>query len=388
MIVVHIISSLNIGGAELMLQRLTGESLFTKHGVRHHVISLQDDGALGRLFKQQDVLVHSLNFKYCLLFPIYFFNLFCLIRQIRPNIVQTWMVHSDLMGGLAARLAGVDCVIWGVRATNYSLESMLTNLVRRICALLSGIVPNRIVCVAEASLSDSKLVGYKSSKLMVITNGFDVDKLSQSLGSRGVIRQSIGIPANSDILLVGCMGRYNITKDHANFIRAAGLTAAVNSRCRFVMIGRGLDLNNKALMENIEATGFKERFILLGEQIDPAVYLGAMDVFILSSITEGFPNALGEAMAMGVPCIATDVGDVEVLMGRRDWLVPARDSCALALKLQQMINLTNADRDRIGYIGRKRIVSNFSMPFIANQFLNLYQSLHAEAHKVNQSCVD
>ncbi len=141
------------------------------------------------------------------------------------------------------------------------------------------------------------------------------------------------------------------------------------------MVGRGLDASNSDLMQLIEATGVPERFVLLGERADPAVCLDAMDVFVLSSCTEGFPNVLGEAMAMGLPCVSTDVGDAALLIGSRQWLVPARDSKALADKLTQLLTLSPEDRQRLGAQARQRVVEAFSMTATAQQFMNLYTSL-------------
>lgn len=175
--------------------------------------------------------------------------------------------------------------------------------------------------------------------------------------------------------MVGCLGRYNPAKDHANFVAAAGVLAHRFSQARFLMVGRGLDAGNHELMQRIEATGFRERFVLLGERADPAACLDAMDVFVLSSCTEGFPNVLGEAMAMGLPCVSTDVGDAALLMGSRQWLVPARDSKALASQLTELLTLPAEERQRLGPQARQRVVEAFSMTATSQQFMNLYTRL-------------
>ena len=375
MLIVHIISNLNIGGAELMLYRLVTSPIFVSNDVQHVVISLKDEGEVGKILKAQGVFVHTLNLKNKFLFIQYFFRLFRLIRILKPQVVQTWMVHSDLIGGLAARLAGVKNVIWGVRTTDYSVESFLTRIVRWCCANLSGVVPCRIVCAAQASLNNSRTAGYNLSKLMVIGNGFDVDKLNKFSGFGLSIKEELGLTAEADILIVGCLGRFNAAKDHANFVRAAGLIATANRKIYFLMVGKDLDEDNKKLMNLIVDTGFKDRFILLGERDDPAACLDAMDVFVLSSSTEGFPNVLGEAMSMGVPCITTNVGDASVLMDGLEWVVPPRDSVALALKIQKLLTLSADERHYLGALGRERIIKKFSISETALQFLSLYKSL-------------
>jgi glycosyltransferase involved in cell wall biosynthesis len=128
-------------------------------------------------------------------------------------------------------------------------------------------------------------------------------------------------------------------------------------------------------MKLITTTGFPERFVLLGERADPAACLDAMDVFVLSSCTEGFPNVLGEAMAMGLPCVSTDVGDAALLMGSREWLVSSRDSKALADKLTQLLSLPPEDYQSLGAYGRERVEKVFSMTATAQKFMNLYGNL-------------
>lgn len=373
MLCLHVISNLNVGGAELMLKRLVSDPLFRGQGLEHHIVSLRDEGVLGPVLKAQGVTVHALNAGHVALMPLAFFRLWRLIGRTKPDVVQTWMVHSDLLGGLAARLAGVRSVVWGVRTTDYSVEFRSTRWVRWVCARLSGVVPARIVCAAQASLINSQAAGYNADKLMVIPNGFDVAQLSQSLGAGQAIRHSLGLEPGTWV--VGCLGRYNPAKDHANFVAAAGVLAPRFPQARFLMVGRGLDAGNPELMQRIEATGFPERFVLLGERADPAACLDAMDVFVLSSCTEGFPNVLGEAMAMGLPCVSTDVGDAALLMGSRQWLVPARDSKALANQLTELLTLPAEDRQRLGAQARQRVVEAFSMTATAEQFMNLYTRL-------------
>lgn len=369
----HIISNLNVGGAELMLKRLVSDPLFRAQGLEHHIVTLRDEGVLGPLLKAQGVTVHALNAGHIALMPLAFFRLLRLIRRTKPDVVQTWMVHSDLLGGLAARMAGVRSVIWGVRTTDFSVESRSTRWVRWVCARLSGLVPARIVCAAQASLLNSQAAGYAADKLMVIPNGFDVVQLSESLGAGQAIRKSLGLEPGTCV--VGCLGRYNPAKDHANFVAAAGVLAHRLPQTRFLVVGRGLDAGNPELMQRIEATGFPECFVLLGERADPAACLDAMDVFVLSSCTEGFPNVLGEAMAMGLPCVSTDVGDASLLMGSRQWLVPARDSNALADRLTDLLTLPAEERQRLGTQARQRVVEAFSMTATAQQFMNLYTRL-------------
>lgn len=371
--VTHVIVALNRGGAEMMLRRLVEENLKNASGFQHVVISLTSVGDHGTALREQGVLVYALDLGGPAALIRGLFRLVALLRDTRPQIVQTWMVHSDFLGGLVARFAGVPRVIWGVRTTDYSVEARSTRVVRWLCARLSCVVPDKIVCAAKASLESSANAGYALSKLMVIHNGFDVGALRSQVGTGAAVRQKLGFAP--DALVIGCLGRYNPAKDHANFVHAAGHLAASYPSCRFLMVGRDLTPNNAELRRLIQATGFADRFIFLGERSDPAACLDAMDVFVLSSCTEGFPNVLGEAMAMGVPCVSTDVGDAALLLGGAGRVVPPRDSSALAQAVSQMLEMPAAERKALGEKGRMRVENEFSMAAAAQKFNNLYQEL-------------
>jgi hypothetical protein len=171
---VHIISNLNVGGAELMLKRLASDPLFRDQGLEHHIVSLRDEGVLGPILKAQGVTVYALNAGHVALMPLAFFRLWRLIRRTKPDVVQTWMLHSDLLGGLAACLSGVRSLVWGLRTTDYSGESPNSRCLRWVCANLSGVVPARIVCASQAKLLSSHAARSAADKLLVMPNGFDL----------------------------------------------------------------------------------------------------------------------------------------------------------------------------------------------------------------------
>lgn len=371
--IVHVIVGLDRGGAEMMLRRLIEANLSSAFKNKHCVISLTDLGFHGALLQERGVAVYAMGLSSSMDLLAVGLRLTLLMRKLNPDVVQTWMVHSDLIGGIAARLAGVRSVVWGVRTTDYSVESRSTRAVRWLCARLSCVIPRKIVSAAQASLESSIQAGYSAKKMMVIHNGFDVAALQSYRGKGEVIREQIG--AQSEKLVIGCLGRYNPAKDHVNFVRAAGMVAAKYPTCHFLMVGSGLTHSNAELMSHVNATGFSERFVLLGERPDPAACLDAMDIFVLSSCTEGFPNVLGEAMAMGVPCVSTDVGDAAVLLGDTGELVPPRNSTALAGALERLLAKPLAERKALGQRGRERLEKVFSIETAVRRFDDLYSTL-------------
>ena len=372
--VTHVIVGLNIGGAELMLRRLC-ESFNSSSEDEHRVISLTDLGEVGALLRAHGVTVDTLGM--CGAWDVFsaFNKLVRLLQSTKPDVVQTWMYHADLLGGLAARWVGVKGLIWGIRTTDVSKGGgKATIVIRRLCAWLSAILPNVIVCAAEASRTTHVAVGYSPKKMIVIPNGFDLERLVASSEEREVIRSAHGIGVND--FVIGSLGRFNEVKDHAGFIKSAGLVAARFPHVKFLMIGRDVDHGNIALMADIAATGYADRFVLLGERKDVAGCYRAMDMFCLHSFTEGFPNVLGEAMSMALPCVTTDAGDAAFLLGGNGIVVPVHEPQALAEALAKVVGKTDAERTTMGQGAYTRIVENFTMKCTETKFKEIYDRLY------------
>lgn len=368
--VLHVISGLKVGGAEMALYRLIMNSRGGKF--THSVIALHPEGAMLQKFIDVGIEIVVLNFKRSPM--LNFFRLISLIRRNRPDIVQTWMYHADFLGGLAACLARNRNVIWGIRTTEVGVDGLgVTAIVRWACALLSWWVPVSIVCAAEASRRKHIAVGYDAARMVVIPNGFDLDSLVVTAEQRTALRESCGFSV--DDVVIGSLGRFNTDKDHENFIRAAGQLAKQNERVRFLLAGRDLTAGNAELAQLLTKTGHANRFVLLGERADVPVCLAAMDIFCLSSRTEGFPNAVGEAMAMSLPCVVTDVGDAAMLVGIAGVVVPKENSVALAQGLSHILQMSSDARQQMGQQAKARIRAEFKMEHARERFEALYDQV-------------
>jgi glycosyltransferase involved in cell wall biosynthesis len=369
-LIIHIITGLDIGGAELMLKRLI-ESHLGDTKYQHRVISLTGIGEVGKQLQALGVEVQALRMHSALNIPRVLWQLVQIIRASRPDVVQTWMYHADLLGGLAARIAGNRNVIWGIRTTEIqSGGSRITSIVRKVCAVLSRRVPYRIVCAAEASRRLHMVLGYDAARMVVIPNGFDLSRLVATPDQRAILRARCGL--SGDDVVVGSVGRFHPVKDQENFVRAAGLLAQQHTRVRFLMVGRGLDGQNAELERWIQRTGHPDRFMLLGERMDVPTCLAAMDIFCLSSRTEGFPNVVGEAMAMGLPCVVTDVGDAALLVAATGVVVPKEDPIALAQGLTRVLEMAHGARQQLGQQARARICAEFTIAHARERFEAIY----------------
>jgi len=367
--VMHVIVGLEVGGAELMLKRLILDS---RKKITHSVVSLTDIGPVGRLLGEHGIQVMALNTTSFLSKCFLIFRVVKAIRIISPDVVHTWMYHSDLVGGVAAKVVGVKNIVWCIRSNDITKGgSRLTLVIRRVCAILSRWVPNKIVCAAYASKITHSRIGYDTTKIVVIPNGFVFsDTKAPSNFDIVDFRNENGI-SSSDILIVS-VARYNEVKDHRSFVAASVLLKGKHSNLKFLLVGRGITEANTNLVSILNEFGMSDEFILLGEQSNVQRCLGASDIYCLHSVTEGFPNALGEAMLARLPCVATDVGDAALLLGDGSYIVPPSNPKALANAIDKLLMLEKEEREDIGGRLRERVIENFSIERMTMRYLELY----------------
>jgi glycosyltransferase involved in cell wall biosynthesis len=297
------------------------------------------------------------------------------VRRAKPDIVHTWLYHASLVGGLAARVAGCRSVVWGVRhgRLDAATVSRRTIAVGKACALLSHRLPKHIVCCSSSVHAVHRALGYPEHKMSVIPNGFDVDSLRPSAGSRAAVRDELG--SGRDVPIVAMVGRFHPVKGHRVFVSAAGALAAERDDVRFVLCGRDVTWDNPSLAGWIREAGIEHRVHLLGERSDIPRLLPAFDVATLTSLSEGFPNVIGEAMACGVPCVATDVGDARLLVGESGRIVPIADPPALAGAWRDLLAMPREARSALGALARERIVAEYSIHDVTQRYERLYRTI-------------
>lgn len=375
MLIVHVIVDLTVGGAELMLLRLV-EAHAGSQDFRHLVISLRSKGEVGRRLEALGVEVEALGMNSPLQGPAVLWRLRQRIRVLRPDIVQTWMDHANLIGGLAARWAGYRNIIWGIRMANLKAGlgvSLLTSGVRRAAALLSSRLPARIVYVAEAARQAYQKLGYDPRRAILIPNGYALPPEVAPDLDRGLLRRRLA--GQAEALLIGSAGRFNAQKDHRTFVLACGLLARQVPEARFLLAGQDIDSSNRRLLEWIEEAGLADRVHLLGQLRDMADFFSALDVYCLHSVGEAFPNVVAEAMAAGVPCVVTDVGDAALLVSDTGLVVPAADPQALADALRSLLAESPRTRAERGRRARARIAEHFSIDAIKSRYERLYEEV-------------
>lgn len=370
--VCHMITDLDIGGAEMALYRLVKE-MQAHHPFSHVVLSLSDRGRIGGKLNLLGVPVHCLRMRRWHGAVSAGLRLITFVRQLNPALVQGWMYHGNLaaaLGGIFS--AGATPVLWNVRhsLSDLSHEKRSTACLIRFGTVFSHRVAG-IVYNARVSAAQHQSAGYHASRCRVIPNGFDTREFRPRPEVRTEIRQALGF--NDRAVLIGLMARYHPMKGHECFFRAASRLAAENPDVGFVLAGRGADLKNSRLLNLVDDLGIAGRVRLLGEREDIAELLNAVDIETSASTWgEGFPNIIGEAMACGVPCVATDVGDSSFVVGRTGKIVPPGSVPALVDAWSDLLGMGVAGRLELGRAARQRIEAHFSLSAVADQYAAFY----------------
>lgn len=358
--VLHVITGLGDGGAEGVLTRLCINS----DKAEHVVISLTDEGKYGAILRESGIKVSSLGMSSGILGVLRFAQLVKLIKRERPQIVQTWLYHSDLLGGLAARMSGIRSVFWNIRLSHSygGDEKKTTVLIARVCAKASKWLPEKIICCAEKAATMHVAIGYTKRKMIVIPNGYDVNRFSPSTERGKGLRGELAIADNE--VLLGMVGRFHPQKDHENLLKTLLLVKNAGVSCRCLLVGTGLVPSNQGLVNRLEALGLTDNIILAGPRTDIPAVMNALDIHVLSSRSEGFPNVIAEAMACGTPCVSTDVGDAKVIIGETGAVCAAGKPEELADRILQLVtemtHSPEAWNNRMREC-RERIMRNYSL---------------------------
>jgi glycosyltransferase involved in cell wall biosynthesis len=367
--VVHLISGLEAGGAERSLANLVAGLDRTR--IRNVVISMTGRGFFGEIIERNGTPVHVLNMTRGVPSISALNRLRQLLRAERPDLLQTWLYHADVLGLIATVFEPRLPLVWNLRCSNMALESYrpLTRLVRRLLVAGSR-MPAAVIANSRAGADFHQRLGYTPQRWAVIPNGFDPALWRPDADARHAVRAELGIPDDAPVL--GLVARIDPAKDHACFLRAAQRVHAALPACRFVLAGGEVP----SLAPAVAAVGLGAVTHLLGPQQDVPRLNAAFDVACLSSaFGEGFPNVLGEAMCCGIPCVTTDVGDAALVVGATGRVVPPADPQALAAAALDLLTMDPAARHALGAQARARIVDEYSLSATLSQYTALYENL-------------
>lgn len=370
--ILHVITTLRTGGAETMLLKLLSAR---SQDWSPAVVSLEDRGTLGERIEQLGIPVHALGLKGGLPNPLRALSILPLVWRLRPQVIQGWMYHGNLVASVAqSALSGPVPVVWNVRMRLDTLgaESRLTATTIRLGALFSR-GPVAIIYNSRAAAAQHEAIGYYAAHRTLIPNGFDCRVFRPDERAREEVRARLGMAREA--VLVGLIARFHPVKDHANFLQAASRVAQAHPEARFLLAGTGVTGEQPALQKLVAEHGLQDRVFLLGERSDVPRLTAALDIACSSSWNEGFSNTVGEAMACGVPCVATGIGDTNAeLIADTGLVLPPRDPGALAQAILRLIDAGAERRQQLGRAARQRIESEFSLPSIARRYEDLYKA--------------
>lgn len=367
--VLHLITGLDTGGTEVMLAKLVGQS--NSDSNRHVVVSLKDSGPVGKSIAALGVSVKSLQMSSPLSVALAPMRLNKILRREKPDVIQTWLYHADLLGLLGARLSRKP-VVWNIRSASPLRDlGIRTAAIAWFCARLSRL-PSAVVTNSDAARRLHSRLGYRPRSWLVIPNGFNVERFRPDDAARQEVRQELRVAPGT--VLIGLIGRFDPLKDHATFLRAAGMLHAATD-VHFVLVGRDVSLENPVLRDLVERERLQGRVHMLGERSDIPRLTAALDIATCSSYGESFPNIIGEAMSCAVPCVVTDVGDSARIVGTTGRVVPPRNPAALASAWRELVNLGVDGRRDLGQQARQRVEDLYSLDGIVQQYEALYGRL-------------
>jgi glycosyltransferase involved in cell wall biosynthesis len=373
--IVHVITDLEPAGSELALLRLVEA---TADRCNHHVISLSTAASLRHRFEAAGALVTVIGLGRRVLNPVRLVRLGRVIRAAQPHVIQTWLPAADLLGGVIGRLATNAPVVWNLRCSDLAPErsSRTTRLVSRINGRLSRRVPARIVAVGHRASDIHAELHYERTRIVVIENGF---RLPSNSPDRHDDRRVLAIPLGA--FVVSRLGRFHPDKDHPRLIEAWAHVTGEIPEAILILAGNDMDEANADLAQLIELHGVNETVRLLGLVDDPTAIYTVSDATVSNSLSEGFPNVIGEAMALGIPPVVTDVGDSARLVGDSGIVVPSASPVALAQAIISLHRMSGAERVELGDRARDRIANSFSMDSMARRYVELWNDAAGDVRR-------
>lgn len=373
--ILHCITDLSPDGAQRTLLRLAQQ--LEGRGFKNRIIALKGGGELAPKVSLSGLRVDELSFAPGAGSVVGLWKLQRIIREWQPDTIQGWMYHGNVAALVATRLARWRApVLWNVRRSLYeeSTDKAATAMLIRIGARMSRGASGIVYC-AELAADQHEGIGFDPRKRIVVPNGFDVQRFRPTDEYRARLRAELGLPTST--VLVGAAGRYHVQKDWPNFFRAAARVRRELPEVHFVGIGRGVTHANEEIVRALYGLGLRARFHLLGERHDMPQLLSALDLFVSSSLNEGFSNVLGEALACGLPCVSTDAGGARELLSQlgedgHGLVVPRMDSVALGRAIVRVLSLPESAQTRLSQRGRALIVEGYSLEAMVSRYAQVY----------------
>jgi glycosyltransferase involved in cell wall biosynthesis len=354
--VLFLIRILNCGGAERQLVELARG--LHKAGQTVTVAVFYSGGSLERELIEAGVQVRSLGKTGRWDVLRFLYRLASCVRSEKPNVIHGYLILPNLLALFSKLIVPGLRTVWGIRDSDMSLSryGMVGRMLFKAECLLSRYA-DLVIANSSAGLEYSIVNGFVRDNIIVIPNGIDTQRFHPDRSLGRLLRTEWRV--NESTRLIGIVGRLDHVKDHVTFLRAAANVAQLRNDVRFVCIGEGPDDYRNQLIKLAGDLGLTERLVWAGALSDMRAPYNALDLLVSSSESEGFSNVLGEAMACGIPCVVTDVGDAQWIGGDLVRVVPRKNPNALSAAMTEMVEMISKGLvDADAY--RARIVDNFS----------------------------
>jgi len=369
----HVITGLDLGGAENNLLQLLKN--VDRNYFDFYVISLTDKGVLGKEIENLGIPLLTLNMKRSAfrLFSIFYgiFKLAYYIITIKPHYILTWLHHADMIGILASKLVGHKRISWYLQCSVLSPDiiPLRNRLLVRLLSFFSKF-PETIYSNSKAGIKEHMLKGYKPKKrITLIPNGFDTNMYIPDIYSGEKMRRELNISSEDPI--IGYVGRYHKMKDFNTLLLSISELLKIYPKLKAVLVGTNVDYFNLELLKQIEKLKIKN-ILLLGQRRDIPSIMTSFDLLICSSISEGFPSVVGEAMSCGVPCVVTDSGDCREIIGDDNYICNIGDYRSLVKICNKILKLSLSEKQEMNFKVRKRIIELYDISIIAKQFKKIF----------------
>lgn len=370
--VTHVITGLDVGGAEMVLYQLLLHARDRMGDVS--VVALRENGPVGEMIRSLGVSVTALNLGSDVRQLRGLGQIVDLLKREDTGVVQTWMYHADVLGGIAGRRIGAS-VVWGVHAGApvEGRAGLWMNIGARACGVLSRRVPDKIVCSSRQSFDVHRRLGFVASKMVLIPNGFGSSLPDRDVARRRLLSE-LNLPQTARLLVR--VARFHPVKDHSGLLRAFGFIVRQNPEAHLLLVGEGMSLDNPGMTLLLRDPALVGHVHLMGARFDVSEIVAGCDLAVSSSRQgEGLPMVIGEAMAVGTPVIATDVGDSKLLIGDPARVVPPGQAESLAAVMSRFLRLDPDDLVTTGTRDMQRVREEYGVERMADAYINLYEQI-------------
>ena len=351
----HIISSMEIiAGTENFLIRLLNEN---KEKFENYLILFSNKENLkNRLDKKINVKIFDLTNPITFFFN--FFKLISFLKKSKPDLVFTWLYHANLLSIFIKIFSSKLKIYWNIRHSKIDkFNSIKSFFSFKMCQVFSSIIPKKIIYNSRFAKKVHEIAGYNKKNSLVIFNGVKKNKIIPNRKSKKIF--------------FGMASRWHKDKNHENLFQS--LNRLQNIDYSLVLCGKSVNSSNMKLLKLLKKYNIK-KYYLLGELTNIDKYFKRIDINLLTSNTESFPNIILESMSYGIPSVATDVGDVKKIINDSGYVVKPNSPKSFSEALKKLV-LEKKNKPKLWFLRRKKCHHLSRKNFDLNQTIYRFNKL-------------